>query len=113
MEYNWSIISMECLPSYGEAPNTFTNLVKTVHWSCGGTDLGASFTIHGSSNIEIVGDTFTNYTELTKDEVLSWIWNGPVNKYAIESYVESEINTVNINTVNNREFRKVLPLPWN
>ena len=108
IEYIWSIIAMECLPTYGEEPDVLTNVVKTIHWSCGGNDSGTGFVIHGSANIEYVEGSFTDYSTLTKDEVLSWLWSGPVNKDAIESNIESEINTVkNSNTL------VVPPLPWN
>lgn len=108
IEYTWSIIAMECLPTYGEEPNVLTNVVKTIHWSCGGNDWGTSFVIHGSSIIEYVDGTFTEYSTLTKDEVLGWLWAGPVNKEAIESNIESEITTVQ-----KSKILTVLPLPWN
>ena len=105
IEYTWSIIQMDCLPTYGEEPNVLTNVVKTIHWSCSGN---GSTSIHGSANIEYVDGTFTDYSTLTKDEVLSWLWSGPVNKEAIESNIESEINALkNLNSL------AVLPLPGN
>jgi hypothetical protein len=108
VEYTWSIISMECLPSINGELEVLTNVVKTVHWSCGGNDSGTGFVIYGSANIEYVDGTFTEYSTLTKNEVLGWLWAGPVNKDAIESNVESEINTVK-----NSKTLNILPLPWN
>jgi hypothetical protein len=101
--FNWNIVKLECKPTLGE----LTDVVVTVHWRCEGVNGDASAFSFGGTSLEFNEEsTFVPYQDLTKEQVLAWLWDGPVNKQAVEDYVENEIQ--------DRLNPKVVapPLPW-
>jgi len=93
----WNISAMNCYPqAEGQ-----TNVVFTVHWTCSGTQVQDGKTYNGSvySTCGVTyaaGATYIPYAELTKENVLGWIWASGVNKDATEAAVQQQIdNAIN------------------
>ena len=90
----WNISAMNCYPqAEGQ-----TNVVFTVHWTCSGTQVQDGKTYNGSvySTCGVTytaGSTYIPYAELTKEDVLGWIWASGVDKDATEAAVQQQIDT--------------------
>jgi hypothetical protein len=99
----WNISQLDCHPQ----ENTNTNVVFTAHWQCNGTDAVYNASVYSTCSIPInTGESFTPYTELTKEQVLNWIWANGVDKETTEAAVEQQIE--------NQKNPPVVspPLPW-
>jgi hypothetical protein len=90
----WNISAMNCYPqAEGQ-----TNVVFTVHWTCSGTQVQDGKTYNGSV-YSTCGVTYTAestyipYANLTKEDVLGWIWASGVDKDATEAAVQQQIDT--------------------
>lgn len=103
---NWTISALNCYPeSEGQ-----TNVVFTVHWRCDGSQEIDGKTYHGSvystTGISYTsGSTYIPYANLTKEDVLGWVWNSGIDKNSIEAAVQLQIN----NAVNPPVITPVLP----
>jgi hypothetical protein len=86
---NWQISSLDCIPSQ----DGHTNVVKTVHWRCEGTDEGHSGSVYATCTLPPPEADFTVYEDLTMETVLGWIWANGVDKTATEAAVQSQIDT--------------------
>ena len=91
---NWTISALNCYP----ASEGQTNVVFTVHWQCSGTQEIDGKTYNGSvySTCGVTytsGSTYIPYANLTKEDVLGWIWASGVNKDATEAAVQQQIDT--------------------
>lgn len=74
MEFNWVISAMDCKIQEGE----MTDVVQTVHWRYNATEIvdGKSYfaDIYGATNVgEPTPENFTSYSDLTKEQVVSWL----------------------------------------
>ena len=100
--YTWVIEQMNCYPTaQGQA-----DVVFNVVWRCNGTDDTYSGTNYGTCGVEFTGGVYTPYNQLTKDQVLGWIWANGVDKAAIEASIDAQIERqINPPVVN-------LPIPW-
>lgn len=99
----WNISQLDCHPQ----ENANTNVVFTAHWQCNGTDGAYNASVYSTCSIPInTGESFTPYAELTKEQVLDWIWANGVDKEATETAVEQQIE--------NQKNPPVVspPLPW-
>ena len=99
----WNISKLECYPQ----ENGNTDVVFTAHWQCNGTDGAHNASVYSTCSIPInTGESFTPYAELTKEQVLDWIWANGVDKEATETAVEQQIE--------NQKNPPVVspPLPW-
>ncbi len=91
----WNISQLDCHPQ----ENGNTNVVFTTHWQCNGTDAAYSASVYIASvystcSIPInTSESFTPYAELTKEQVLDWIWANGVDKNTTEAAVEQQIET--------------------
>jgi hypothetical protein len=101
-QITWVINQMNCYP---EAEGQ-TDVVFTLHWSCNGTDGTFNASVYSTCNVTYVAGTpYTPYSQLTQDQVLSWLWES-VDKTATEAAVETQLQAqINPPVV-------VLPLPW-
>jgi len=99
--YTWNITNMTCLPEV----DGYTDVVVKVSWKCVGTD-GTNFAEQYDINsFTFDPNNFTPYSDLTQEEVLSWVWS-TVDQTAIEAVVAAQIsNLANPPVV-------ALPLPW-
>jgi hypothetical protein len=111
--FNWNIIQLNTYPE----KNGKQDVVFTVHWILEGVDdestevtfgLNTHYTgsAYGSIYVTLDPDApYTPYTNLTKDQLLSWVWKS-VNKDETETSVQTQIDEKKNPTV------VILPLPF-
>jgi len=101
--YTWTIENM----STQRQLDTYSDVVIEVSWSCTGTDGTYYSVVSGLTRIEFENTDFTPYSDLTQDEVLSWIYSSGVDQASVEADIDAQIELqVNPPVV-------ILPLPWN
>jgi hypothetical protein len=99
----WNIVQLNCYPD----KDGLTDVVFTVHWDCTGVDGDYSGRVYGSCGVTLDPSApYTPYAELTKDQVLSWIWASGVDKEETENAVNAQIESQKNPTVVSP------PLPW-
>jgi hypothetical protein len=79
--YNWTISTLDRRTSDG--------FVQTAHWTVSATDGNYSASSYGSCGFD--GELTTLYAELTKEQVLGWVWE-QINKNEIEANLTAQIN---------------------
>jgi hypothetical protein len=85
---------------------TLTDVVITADWRCNGSQDQYSGTCYGSSSFAAPSGDFTPYPDLKPEQVLGWVFDGGVNKTAIEANVTKQIqNQINPPVI-------APPLPW-
>jgi hypothetical protein len=87
--YNWTISTLECAPS----EDGLENVIKTVHWQCAGTDGEHSASVYATCSLPSPSDEFIVFADITKEQVLEWIWENGVNKQVTEDSIQSQIET--------------------
>jgi hypothetical protein len=80
METTWNISQLD-----RNLPGGF---VYTAHWTVSATDEGYSASSYGSCGFD--GELTTPYEDLTKEQVLEWVWE-TVNKEETEASLASQI----------------------
>lgn len=108
----WSVTSMPCYPQ----EDGKTDVVFEVFWNCTGSDVEGTDpdtaqsyvgSVNGSTNVPYVqGQPYTPYSQLTKEQVLNWIYAAGVNKDEIEAQVQVQIDSRKVPPV------VTPPLPW-
>lgn len=102
---NWVISALECKPVEGD----LQNVVVTAHWRCNGEltvgDSVFAASVYGSCGFGEPGVPFTEYADLTLEQVLGWVWD-KVDKDATEASVQAELDR----QANPPVVRP--PLPW-
>lgn len=135
--FTWDILKLDCLSKMNSGNTTLTDVVISAQWSVTGTYTDANNkTFTGSTRgvARIIPDltaTYKPYDQLTKDEVLNWVWtssdlaknrltppmrgNNPVQttdvKTTYENIVQKQID-VQINPAAAPGVRKSMNLPW-
>jgi hypothetical protein len=101
--FNWNISQMDAVPS----KDGLTDVVVVAHWQCTGTSGEYSANVYGTCSFTLnTSEGFTPYDQLTKDQVLGWIWTSGVDKDATQANLDTQIaNLINPPII-------VLPLPW-
>ena len=101
---NWTVTEMICHP---EAEG-YSHVVSGVYWVCSGMQDGYSARVAALNACEVPlpSAAFTPYVDLTQQQVLDWIWSNGVDKSAIESQVQDQIDLQITPPV------VILPLPW-
>jgi hypothetical protein len=101
--FTWTISRLDCYPQYDNQ----TDVVFTVHWQLTGTDGTHTGSVYSTCGITYKADTpYTPYDQLTKNQVLGWIWANGVDKDSAEAAVQTQIdNQINPPTISP-------PLPW-
>ena len=99
----WNISVLNCIPQTAEG----ADYVVTAHWQCNGVDGDYNGSVYSTCSFPVVqGENFTPYNQLTKDQVLGWVWANGVDKDATEAAVQQQIqNQINPPIVSP-------PLPW-
>jgi hypothetical protein len=98
----WQIDAMQCKVQEGD----LSDVVITVHWRCNGEQDGHSASVYSTCSVPAPEGDFTPYADLTKEQVLGWIWANGVNKDATEAAVAQQIQLqINPPVV-------TLALPW-
>jgi len=100
--FNWQIEQLNCYP---QADNQ-TDVVFNIHWRCTGTDGNYTGTVYSTASVPAPTDSFTQFADLTKDQVLGWLWANGVDQASAEAAVQSQIN----NQINPPVVSP--PLPW-
>jgi hypothetical protein len=101
--FTWTISRLDCYPQYDNQ----TDVVFTVHWQLTGTDGTHTGSVYSTCGVTYKDDTpYTPYDQLTKNQVLGWIWANGVDKDSAEAAVQTQIdNQINPPTISP-------PLPW-
>lgn len=86
--FNWTIENLECKPTEGDN----TNIVTVIHWRCTGIEGENSATSYGSCNAGETSEEFTEFEDLTLDQVLGWCYNNGVDKTEVESNVQASLD---------------------
>jgi hypothetical protein len=98
----WNIVQLNCYPEQDD----LTDVVFTVHWDCTGVDGDYSGRVYGSCGVTLDPSApYTAYADLTKDQVLGWVW-ASVDKDETEASVQAQIDEKKNPTV------VTPPLPW-
>jgi len=102
-QITWTISQLDCYPQ----ADGVTDVVFTVHWRCNGIDGTYGGTTYGSCGVTVdPAEPFTDFADLTLDQVLGWVWASGVDKDANEAAVAAQIEgQINPTVV-------TPPLPW-
>jgi len=101
---DWSIGALDCKVS----EDNLSDVVYCAHWRCSATEDGYSASVYATCSLPAPDPAnFIAYADLTKEEVLNWIWANGVDKAGTEAAVLGQIE---------RQKNPVVvspPLPWN
>jgi hypothetical protein len=103
--FTWKIEGLYVIPQ--EAGHT--DVVVKVMWKCIASDDGTYATYWGSCYGQMmfgIGDSFTEFQNLTEDEILGWCFAAGVDKTQIETMLNSGLNNRPSVPIENK------PLPW-
>jgi len=93
--FNWNIIQLNAYPN----KDGKQDVVFTVHWTLTGVDGEFTGSSYGSTGVTLNPEApYTAYADLTKDQVLNWIW-ASVNKDETEASVQAQIDEKKTPTV--------------
>ena len=99
---NWNITQLEVNPSEGD----LEDVVVTAHWTLDDAQEGYTASIGGSVTFPAPSGDFTPYEDLTKEQVLGWVWENGVDKDETEAgiaqAIEAQANPAVV----------IQPLPW-
>ena len=90
----WRVDVLDCYPT----KDSKTDVVMTVHWRCNGSEDKDSKTYNATSYgaVNVIyedGDPFTPFEDLTKDQVLGWIWaENKIDKDMVEASIQTKID---------------------
>ena len=99
--YTWVVESIDCYPqAEGQ-----TDVAFTIHWRCNATSTEThtvngqtvpyTATIYSTCPVTYTaGSPFTPYSQLTKDQVLGWIWGSGVNQDATQASLDTMIANI-------------------
>jgi hypothetical protein len=86
--FNWNINQLNAYPE----KDGKQDVVFTVHWTLNGVDGEHTGSSYGSAGVILEPDApYTAYADLTKDQVLDWVW-ASVNKDERETNVQAQID---------------------
>jgi len=89
--YTWLIEAIDCYPTAEQQ----TDVAFNIHWRCNATDDTHNATIYSTCAVTYTaGSPFTPYAQLTKDQVLGWIWGSGVNKDATQASLDTMIANI-------------------
>ena len=100
---DWQVSSLECRVQEGD----LSDVVITAHWRCSATEDGYSASVYSTCSLPAPDPAnFIAYADLTKEEVLNWIWANGVDKAGTEAAVQQQIELQKNPVVVSP------PLPW-
>jgi hypothetical protein len=101
--FNWNINQLNAYPE----KDGKQDVVFTVHWTLEGVDGEATGSSYGSAGVTLDPEApYTPYADLTKDQVLAWVWASGVDKDETENAINAQIESQKNPTVVSP------PLPW-
>ena len=86
--FNWEVSQLNC---HSQSDNK-TNVVFNIHWRCTGVDGAYTGTVYSTASVPAPTDSFTEFADLTQDQVLGWIWSSGVDKDSAEAAVQAQID---------------------
>jgi hypothetical protein len=86
--FNWQIEQLNCYPQ----SDNKTNVVFNIHWRCTGVDGAYTGTVYSTASVPAPTDSFTEFADLTQDQVIGWIWSSGVDKDSAEAAVQAQID---------------------
>jgi hypothetical protein len=104
VSYEWFVDQMFAIKNFDD----HENFVFSVLWRCVGSSNEIAATQIGQTELPIfIGEIFTPYEQLTKEQVLSWCFANGIERASVEFEVAEEIK--------DKLFPKIvaLPNPWN
>ena len=100
---DWSIGALDCKVS----EDNLSDVVYLVHWRCSATEDGYSASVYSTCSLPAPDPAnFIAYADLTKEEVLNWIWANGVDKAGTEAAVQQQIE------LQKNPVVVTPPLPW-
>jgi hypothetical protein len=86
--FTWTVSQLDCYPQYDNQ----TDVVFVVHWRLTGTDGNHTGTVYSTASVPAPTDSFTEFADLTQEQVLGWIWSSGVDKDSAEAAVQTQID---------------------
>jgi len=86
--FTWTVSRLDCYPQSDDK----TNVVFNIHWRCTGTDGTHEGTVYSTASIPAPTDSFTEFADLTQEQVLGWVWTAYGNKDNVEEAVQAQID---------------------
>jgi len=86
--FNWEISQLNCRPLSDDN----TNVVFNIHWRCTGVDGAYTGTVYSTASVPAPTDSFTEFADLTQDQVFGWLWENGVDKNSAEAAVQAQID---------------------
>jgi len=100
---DWQVSNLDCKVS----EDNLSDVVYNVHWRVSATEDGYSASVYSTCSLPAPDPAnFTPYADLTKEEVLNWIWANGVDKAGTEAAVQQQIELQKNPVVVSP------PLPW-
>jgi hypothetical protein len=102
IKYNWIISSLDCIPNF----NGLDNVVTLIHWRYNGNKNNINYEMYGICPVaEPKNDNFTDFNNLSYDEIVMWLENfySKINKSENKSELELMQNNIleQINLIEN------------
>lgn len=98
----WEIVSLEVKATPDSESRS--DVVEIVHYAVFDNRSGHSVSAQGKKQLASPSDTFTEFADLTKDDVLAWIW-ADGNKEAVEAKLSAKLDAL----TNVDRVQKTLP----
>lgn len=104
--FSWKIEALFVVPQ----DSTYTDVVVKVIWKCfasadGTYDTAQCAACYGHMMF-VLGNSFTEFKNLTEEQILNWCFANGVNKTEIETIVSNSLKNKPSSSVESR------PLPW-
>ena len=89
----WKIDALDCRAAVGE----LQNVVSTIHWRANAQDdaTGITASIYSTAGVTFDPEAaFVDFTSLTEQQVLDWLWNSGVDKDQTEQNLQSQLDAL-------------------
>jgi len=86
--FTWTVTQLDCYPQYDNQ----TDVVFNIHWRCTGTDGNYTGTVYSTASVPAPTDSFTEFADLTQEQVLGWVWANGVDQASTEAAVQAQID---------------------
>lgn len=101
----WKIEALDCQAAVGD----LQNVVSTIHWRANAQDSETAIaaTIYSTAGVTLDSEAeFVDFTSLTEQQVLDWLWNSGVDKEQIEQSLQTQLDALITPAI------VTPPLPW-
>lgn len=101
MNITWNINALDTKPN----AQGNSDVVYRIHWSCNGEHNEHSASVVNVADLEYSGGSFTAFEDLTKQQVLQWLW-----RIVDKATVEAAVNAMLMEKIEPASVTK--PVPW-